>query len=115
MENEYRWIPFPAFDPTALPIDTPMHAFEVEGKQVVVARYEGTWYAFAAKCPHAGAALIHGVLDSRGCITCPNHRMVFSIRTGANTSGEGYHLVTYPIKEIEGQWHIGFRKRKWLW
>jgi 3-phenylpropionate/trans-cinnamate dioxygenase ferredoxin subunit len=36
---------------------------------------------------------------------CPLHRYRFSLANGRNTSGEGYFLKTYPVKEDDdGVW-----------
>ena len=62
-------------------------------------------YACAAKCPHAGGLMAQGWVDPLGNIVCPLHRYKFSLKNGNNTSGEGYFLKTYPVKEDEdGLW-----------
>ena len=58
--------------------------------------------AFAALCPHAGARLCNGRIDAAGRIVCPLHQYRFNPVNGHNTSGEGYKLKTFKVKEEEG-------------
>lgn len=67
-------------------------------KQIALVKRQGNVYAFAAKCPHAGARLCDGWLDVQGRIVCPDHKYRFDPVNGRNTSGEGYKLFTYPVQ-----------------
>lgn len=67
-------------------------------KTLGLLRRQGNVYAFAAKCPHAGAPLCTGWLDAQGRIVCPEHKYRFDPANGRNTSGEGYKLFTYPVQ-----------------
>jgi len=58
---------------------------------------------FAALCPHAGARLCNGRIDNAGRIVCPLHQYRFNPINGHNTSGEGYKLKTYKVKEEDGK------------
>lgn len=69
-------------------------------------------YAFAATCPHAGARLCEGHTDIRGQIVCPLHHYRFDPATGRNTSGEGYHLKTYPVDVRDGIIYIGITNNR---
>jgi nitrite reductase/ring-hydroxylating ferredoxin subunit len=64
-------------------------------------------FAFAAKCPHAGAPLCSGWLDAQGRIVCPDHKYRFDPANGRNTTGEGYKLFTYPTQVQEDVIYIG--------
>lgn len=74
---------------------------EVNGKIICLARQGQQLFACAQKCPHAGASLAGGRLDALGNLVCPLHKYKFSIKSGRNVSGEGYHLKTYPLEIIE--------------
>lgn len=74
----------------------------VGNKQIAVLKRAGNIFAFAAKCPHAGARLCDGWLDIQGRIVCPDHKYRFDPVNGRNTSGEGYKLVTYPV-QVKGE------------
>lgn len=76
---------------------------KVEGRQVVLARYEGRLYAFSAICPHAAADLSQGTIN-RWKVCCPDHGYCFDIRTGRILwpEDELYGLRRYPVKEVNG-------------
>jgi len=71
---------------------------EAGGRRICLARHNGSLFACANKCPHAGGTLAEGYLDNSGNIVCPVHRYKFSLDNGRNTSGEGYFLKTFPIE-----------------
>ena len=58
-----------------------MRQFSVDGKDVLIARFEDEFWAVASKCPHAGANLADGVM-SGDRVVCPWHNACFSLRTG---------------------------------
>ena len=72
-------------------------------KRVCLLRKQNTLCAFAATCPHAGSRLCEGWLDAQGRVVCREHKYRFNPANGYNTSGEGYKLKTYPVKEEEGR------------
>ena len=55
---------------------------------VCVALVDGTPLAIEDCCNHAGASLSEGDLDG-DCVTCPQHRYVFSMRDGALLAPRG--------------------------
>lgn len=73
-----------------------------DGKTLCLLRRNNTLYAFAATCPHAGARLCEGWIDAQGRVTCARHKYRFNPANGHNTSGEGYKLRIFPVKEEEG-------------
>lgn len=73
----------------------------IEGKTVCIVLIKEILYACAARCPHAGGRLVLGKTDLSANIVCPVHHYRFSLKSGYNTSGEGYHLSTWPVKENE--------------
>lgn len=82
--------------------------------KLCVTRWQGTLHAFASKCPHAGGALSDGYIDVRGQVVCPIHRYKFCIRSGRNTSGEGYFLRTYPVEERPDGLYVGIGRSRLL-
>lgn len=87
---------------------------KVAGKHLCIARFNDRLFACAAKCPHAAAPLAGGYVNVQGDIVCPLHRYKFNLLSGKNTTGEGYHLKTYPVEEREDGWYIGIEKSSWL-
>lgn len=92
-----EWIEIKDFNLNTLE-EGAMKEVSIADKKVIISKFENVIYAFSALCPHAGAPLCHGWLTSRGEVSCPLHFYKFNIKTGRNTSGEGYKLKTYPIE-----------------
>ncbi|HVI46332.1 MAG TPA: Rieske 2Fe-2S domain-containing protein [Chitinophaga sp.] len=113
MAKSYSWH---KLDDAALPLkENDIHEIEVNGKLICCALHQGQLYAFAYKCPHAGAFMADGFIDASGNIVCPIHRYRFSMKNGYNCSGEGYHLKTYPLEQRKDGYYIGFEKTGWFW
>ncbi len=80
----------------------------VVGEKVIgLLKREGNVFAFAAKCPHAGAPMCDGWMDAAGRIVCPLHKYRFDPKNGRNTSGEGYKLYTYPVEIKDDEIWVG--------
>jgi nitrite reductase/ring-hydroxylating ferredoxin subunit len=76
----------------------------IPDKHFCITQINGQYYAFQSKCPHSGAPMCDGYIHA-GIVECPLHRFKFNVVTGVNTSGEGFGLMRYPIKENEyGIW-----------
>ena len=80
------------------------------GREVCLIYHKENLFACTAKCPHAGGKISEGFVDANSNVICPLHQYRFSLKNGINTSGEGYHLKTYPIKETEDGVFIGLEK-----
>jgi nitrite reductase/ring-hydroxylating ferredoxin subunit len=63
-----------------------MKAFMVGGNNLLVANYNGKYYAIGGKCTHMSGDLSKGKLDGK-IITCPKHGAKFDITTGENVTG----------------------------
>jgi 3-phenylpropionate/trans-cinnamate dioxygenase ferredoxin component len=80
----------------------------VEGKTILLANIDGTFYAIDNKCPHLGGSLSDGNLDGEN-IVCPKHGAIFSLKSGKNMGVAKILFLkitpndakTYPVK-IEG-------------
>jgi len=67
------------------------------GKEIMVARAGGKFYAIANRCPHMGGDLSMGTLTGT-MIQCPRHGSQFDITDGHNirwTSSQGALLTIY--------------------
>lgn len=82
---------------------------EADGKKITLANQAGVIYAFAYKCPHAGGILVEGRINQQGCIVCPLHRYSFHLKTGFNTSGEGFYLKIFPVEHREEGIFVGLK------
>ncbi|NBO64112.1 MAG: Rieske (2Fe-2S) protein [Acidobacteria bacterium] len=58
---------------------------------------DDNYCAINDRCPHRGASLIDGFLDS-GKIFCPWHDYDFDLRTGASSIAPDLSVQTYPIR-----------------
>ena len=86
---------------------------EAGGKRICLTIVEQQWFAFAYKCPHASGIMADGFITN-GEVVCPTHRYRFDLRNGRNTSGEGYHLKTYPVEQREDGLYVGIEKSSWF-
>ena len=59
------------------------------GKEIVVTKLDGNYYAMDNVCTHAGAELHEGELNSNE-LTCPWHGAKWDIKTG--------NLISFPQK-----------------
>src|SRR6266498_2795944 len=64
---------------------------EINGKEIVLAKSGGKFYAFAERYGHMNARLSHGSID-QNVINCPFHAAKFDITTG--------NKVREPVFEI---------------
>ena len=88
-----------------LPPGTLRHV-EVEGLGLAVCNVEGTVYAMADECPHAGAPLGQGALHGH-TIVCPWHAWSFDCRTGG-CDFNSVKLETFPARVEDGHVWIDF-------
>jgi len=80
------------------------------GREICISIYNGLAHGCSAKCPHAGGNMHQGWVDPLGNIVCPLHRYKFDPKTGRNTSGEGFFIRTYPVKEEEEGVFVGVER-----
>ena len=79
-----------------------MKGFKVEGKEILVANYEGKYYATGKKCTHMGGDLSKGKLEGR-IVTCPRHGSQFNVTTGNFVKGPAKkNAPSYEVK-VEDQ------------
>lgn len=110
MSKEYNWHKIPD---DSLPDLNSVTEIKIAGKWICLGKIKAGYFALTNKCPHAGGPLGQGTCDAKGHVTCPHHRYQYDIKTGKNTSGEGFYAETYPVEEREDGWYIGFAKKKW--
>jgi nitrite reductase/ring-hydroxylating ferredoxin subunit len=58
----------------------------VDGKPVLLANVDGTYYAIGNKCTHRGCLLSNGKLNG-DTVKCPCHSSIFDLKTGAVVHG----------------------------
>ena len=80
----------------------------VEGKEILLANIQNSYYAIDNTCPHMGGSLYEGKLEDSH-IVCPKHGSIFDIKTGKVVQRgkllflnvKVHDLHSYPV-QIEG-------------
>ena len=75
-----------------------MKAFNVEGKDILLAGYEGSYYAIDNKCTHLGGDLSKGKLEGK-IVICPRHKSRFDITTGKCVAGPKIGFLKLKTKD----------------
>ena len=112
--KKYNW--YKVFDSEAeikLP-ENRIGVIEVNGKNICITNFDGAWFAFAYSCPHAGAPLNEGCIDSKGNVICPVHNYKFNITNGKIANFDGYYLKTYPTELRPDGVFIGIKKEGFM-
>jgi nitrite reductase/ring-hydroxylating ferredoxin subunit len=86
-----------------------MKSFNISGKDILIIRQGGKYYAIDRYCSHMGGDLLKGSVE-KNIITCPRHGSRFDITNGKSISGPNlviFKLKTKPIRvyelKIEGE------------
>ncbi|HPG10828.1 MAG TPA: Rieske 2Fe-2S domain-containing protein [Chitinophagaceae bacterium] len=95
--------------------DNNIAVVEIKGKKICIGRHNEQAYAFAYKCPHAGGVMAGGFIDALGNVVCPLHRYKYDMKTGRNSSGEGYFLKHWPLEIREGGVFVGVEETGGFW
>ncbi|NCB24976.1 MAG: non-heme iron oxygenase ferredoxin subunit [Bacteroidia bacterium] len=80
----------------------------VENQEILLVKFEGSFYAVDNKCTHMGGSLYEGRLEGH-TIVCPKHGTAFDVKTGQVSQGgkiafikvNPHNLHSYPVL-IEG-------------
>ena len=75
-----------------------MKAFNIEGKDILLAGYEGSYYAIDNKCTHMGGDLSKGRLEGK-IVICPRHKSRFDITTGRCIAGPKIGFLKLKTKD----------------
>ncbi len=73
---------------------------EVEGRSIAIFNLDGEFYAISNDCPHQGAPLAEGEIESAH-VVCPWHAWSFDIKTGVCGENSKICIPRYNLK-IEG-------------
>jgi nitrite reductase/ring-hydroxylating ferredoxin subunit len=74
-----------------------MKGVEAGGKPVLVANFEGKYYAIGNVCTHMGCTLTDGTLNGE-VVTCPCHGSKFNVKNG--------NVVGGPAKKPEPAYQV---------
>jgi len=78
-----------------------MMSVKVNGKDVLVARVGGEYFAVSNRCTHMACGLAEGMLEGENA-TCPCHGSVFSVKTGAVVKGPAKKPLTVFEVKLQG-------------
>ena len=84
-----------------MPAEGEAKEFNCGGKEVCVARVDGSLFAMDNVCPHRGGPLAQGVIDE-GKLICPWHGWQFEIATGKSVQVPDTGVVVYKLS-VEGE------------
>ena len=70
----------------------------VEGKEVLLANVNNSYFAIANKCTHLGGALSKGSLDGT-LVTCPRHGAQFDVTTGQAVGEAKIAFMKMKVKD----------------
>lgn len=68
----------------------------VGGEKIAVVRIGLDFYSFQSQCPHRGASLVNGRINSLQEIICPLHEYRFDVKSGHVRAGSCQDLEIYP-------------------
>jgi 3-phenylpropionate/trans-cinnamate dioxygenase ferredoxin subunit len=86
-----------------------MKVVAVDGREVVVARIDDNFYAFANECTHAFHPLSYGYISGREAV-CIYHWAKFDATTGEVTQGPAVRpLQTFDVRVEDGHVLVGKR------
>ena len=73
-------------------------SFQVDDRLVAVFQQNGSYHAIDDLCPHMGASLGAGYLDSVGLVTCPWHAWRFCVRDGKWADNPRLSVDTFDVR-----------------
>ena len=70
----------------------------VGGKEVLLANVDGSYYAIANTCTHAGGSLAKGSIDG-SIVRCPRHGARFDLMTGKAVGEAKIGFIKIKVKD----------------
>ncbi len=80
-------------------------AYPVAGRMVAIFNDGGSYFAIDDFCPHMGASLADGYLES-GQVACPWHAWRFSIKDGSWLDNPKIRVDCFELRVVEGEIQI---------
>jgi 3-phenylpropionate/trans-cinnamate dioxygenase ferredoxin subunit len=89
-------------------------AFSIGEHDVVVFKYQGSYYALRRWCTHMGGDLSKGEVQGK-IVTCPRHGSQFDVTSGKSVRGPKIGFlrlstgdeITYPVKVEQNSIMVG--------
>jgi 3-phenylpropionate/trans-cinnamate dioxygenase ferredoxin subunit len=84
---------------------------ELPDRKILVSLVQGTYYAYAHKCPHASGHFANGYITANTEVVCPLHKYKFDLKTGRCNSSDGYFLKTFPTRVSDQGIFVGIEQK----
>ena len=94
----------------ALTVNKPF-LVSINGVKICIVKSQLGLSAFKNNCPHAGASLSDGHINSSNEIVCPLHGYRFSLLDGREKSGNSCELYMYGLELTDEGLFLNIRKR----
>ena len=88
--------------------------FLVNDAEVALFKVDGEVYAVSNICPHQHTALIYDGFVENGCVICPAHGWMFSLKTGRMAEYRK-GLDSYPVKIVDGHVFVKASRKSFNW
>ncbi len=83
-----------------------MKGVEIDGKQILVVKLAGNFFAIGNTCTHMGCRISKGKVEGE-TVRCPCHGSVFNVRTGEVVKGPAKEPEpSYPVTNENGELNI---------
>lgn len=73
----------------------------LEGKEILITKIDGSYYAIDNSCSHMGGSLYDGKLEGFQ-VVCPRHGSIFDVRTGAVVQRGKLFLAKVKVTDLRG-------------
>jgi len=80
-----------------------VRVYTVHGVEVGVVSYEGQFYAFCPRCPHANYLMNYTRIRPGGRIFCSSHGAWFDLKTGRVLGGPADEDLCHYALRVEGE------------
>jgi nitrite reductase/ring-hydroxylating ferredoxin subunit len=78
-----------------------LREFHILNQDILVANVDGQLHCLSARCPHAGAPLVRGILKGEE-LECPWHYASFRVTDGSKIYGEPKKPLNVYSCEVKG-------------
>ena len=79
-----------------------MAGIKLQGKSILLFKFEGKVLAYDGHCPHQRVLLAEGCLDGKR-VSCLAHHWEFDLRSGKGINPESVCLTEYKVKSENGE------------
>lgn len=78
-----------------------MKGYTVEGRKILVANVDDSFYAMDNTCPHMGGVLSEGKLEGSH-VVCPKHGSIFDVTSGKAVQDGKMFFIKAKVHDLKG-------------